>query len=466
MEIHRDHRPLLWLVAVGLLMQMLDSTIVNTALPSIASDLKASPLKMEMVVISYMLTVALLMPASGWVADRFGIRRVYLWAIILFTLGSVLCAESRTLGQLVAARVVQGVGGAFLMPVGRLAVLRTVSREELLAALSFVALPALVGPLLGPFVGGWLSESISWHWIFLINVPIGIVGIALTFRLMPVFPRDKTQPFDFRGFGMFALAIALISLALEGLGELGMSLSFAMLLMVAGMGLLGAYWLHATRYTLPLFAPRLFAINSYSVGLLGNLFARMGSGGVPFLLPLMFQIGMEYTPLQSGLLMIPSAFASLVSRMAVGQIIGRFGYRKVLTINTLLVGLMIMSMALVPLKLPLWLLVIQLFIFGFVNGLQFTAMNTVALQDLPAADASGGNTLLSVVMQLAISMGVGASAALLNGFVSVFETGDIVSSFQATFCTVGLMGMVAAAIFLQLSGDRRDVAHGDVPMGE
>ncbi|MFA9441206.1 multidrug transporter subunit MdtD [Uliginosibacterium sp. sgz301328] len=466
MEIHRDHRPLLWLVAVGLLMQMLDSTIVNTALPSIATDLKASPLKMEMVVIGYMLTVALLMPASGWVADRFGIRRVYLCAIALFTLGSVLCAESRTLEQLVGARVVQGVGGAFLMPVGRLAVLRTVSREELLAALSFVALPALIGPLLGPFVGGWLSESISWHWIFLINVPIGLAGIALTFRLMPVFPVDKGQPFDFRGYGMFALAIALISLALEGLGELGLSLSLAMLLMVAGAGLLGAYWLHATRFSLPLFSPRLFRINSYSVGLLGNLFARIGSGGIPFLLPLMFQIGMEYSPLQSGLMMIPSALASLLSRIGVGRVIGRFGYRKVLTVNTLLVGLMIMSMALVPLKLPLWLVIVQLFIFGFVNGLQFTAMNTVALQDLPAEDASSGNTLLSVIMQLAISMGVGASAALLNGFVNVFETGDIISSFQATFCTVGLMGMVAAAIFLQLSGDRRDVAHGDVPMGE
>ncbi|MFT4174042.1 MAG: multidrug transporter subunit MdtD [Rhodocyclaceae bacterium] len=467
MNIRREHRPLLWLVAVGLLMQMLDSTIVNTALPSIASDLKASPLKMEMVVISYMLTVALLMPASGWMADRFGIRRLFITAIALFTLGSVLCAQSHNLGQLVAARVLQGVGGAFMVPVGRLAVLRTVSRDELLAALSFIALPALIGPLLGPFVGGWLSEAISWHWIFLINVPIGIVGLVLTFKLMPAFPARATRTgFDWAGYAMFACAIALVSLALEGLGELGLSLSVAMLLMVFGVALLGAYWLHASRRPQALFSPRLFRINSYSVGLLGNLFARLGSGGVPFLLPLMYQLALGYTPLQSGLLMIPSAAASLVSRMTVSAVVERFGYRWVLTVNTVLVGLAIMSLALVALKPPLWLLVIQLTIFGFVNGLQFTVMNTVALRDLPEEDASGGNTLLSVVMQLAISMGVGASAALLNGFDTFFGETQIVAVFQATFVTVGLMGMVAAAIFLQLHTDDRNPTAKDVPLAE
>ncbi|MDQ7988354.1 MAG: multidrug transporter subunit MdtD [Candidatus Dactylopiibacterium sp.] len=455
-------QPLLWLIAIGLLMQMLDSTIVNTALPAIARDLNASPLKMETVVISYMLTVALLMPASGWLADRFGIRRIYLLAIALFTLGSVLCAYSQTLGQLVASRVVQGVGGAMLMPVGRLAILRTATREELLAALSFIVLPAAIGPLLGPFLGGWLAERFSWHWIFLINVPIGLLGLALTLRIMPPLRAESVQPFDWLGFGLFAAGIMLVSLALEGLGELGWAFSLSAWMLIVGAGLLTSYWLHAMRASSPLFPPDLFRINSFAVGILGNLFARLGSGGVPFLLPLMLQLGLHYTPTQAGLMLVPMALAALVARLGVGKLVSRFGYRRLLTVNTLIVGILIASFASVAFEPPMWLLLVQLALLGYANGLQFTLMNTVTLLDLDGAHASSGNSLLSVTMQLSMSLGVAASAALLGGFARALGETDVLEVFPYTFLSIGVMGMVAAAIFLQLQRDSRSAGREEV----
>ena len=455
-------QPLLWLVATGLLMQMLDSSIVNTALPAIARDLDASPLRMEAVIIAYMLTVALLMPASGWLADRFGVRRIYLTAIVLFTLGSVLCAQSQSLAQLVASRVVQGIGGSMLMPVGRLAILRTAPRTELLAALSFIVMPAMVGPLLGPLLGGWLTENISWHWIFLINVPVGLLGILMTLRIMPPLQSAAAPEFDLFGFALFAVGVMLVSLALDGLGELGWSLSIAIWLLVTGIGLLVSYWLHAMRTDYPLFPPRLFKVNSFAVGILGNLFARLGSGGMPFLLPLMLQLTLQFTPSQAGTMLIPMALSSLAARIGVKRMVKRFGYRNLLTINTLIVGALITSFSSVLFSPPTWLLVLQLMLMGYVNGIQFTLMNTVTLLDLDDASASSGNSLLSVTMQLSMSLGVAAAAALLGSFEHRFGDAEMRRVFAYTFVSIGVMGLVASAIFLQLRCDTRQVRPAEV----
>ncbi|WP_341677546.1 multidrug transporter subunit MdtD [Niveibacterium sp. SC-1] len=447
-----SHRGLLYLVAVGLFMQTLDGTIVNTALPSMARDLGESPFRMEMVVIAYMLTVALLMPASGWLADRFGTRRIYLLAIALFTLGSFLCAESRSLGQLIASRVVQGVGGALLVPVGRLAVLRTFPRDELLNALSIATMPALLGPLLGPLLGGWLSEKVSWHWIFLINLPVGVLGLVLARRFMPDFRDATPTPFDLAGFLLFSISVTLVSLALEGMGELHISHAFSLLLLVGGAGGLVAYWLHAVRKEQPLFNPELFRINSYAVGILGNLFARLGAGGMPFLMPLMLQLGLQLSPVEAGWMMMPVALAALCSKVLVSRIVDRFGYRRVLVSNTLLVGLLLMSFATVDARTPRSLLMLQLFCFGACNGLQFTVMNTLTLKDLPESQASGGNSLLSVTMQLSMSMGVGIAATLLSGFLRATNAVGVggLTVFHPTFVCIGLLGVIASAVFLQL----------------
>jgi len=449
-----SRRLLLWLVAIGFFMQTLDSTIVNTALPSMARDLGESPLRMQAVVIAYALTMAILIPASGWIADRFGVKRAYIGAISVFVIGSLACALSTTMTQLVVSRVVQGAGGAMLLPVGRLAVLRAYPRDEFLKAMSFVAIPGLIGPLIGPTLGGWLSEAASWHWIFLINIPIGTLGLVATVRYMSDSAPRVRERFDAAGYLLVALGMATISLALEGIGNVRMGGAIALILLVFGLASLAAYWLHATRAETPLFSPGLFRVRTYSIGLLGALFARLGISSMPFLLPLALQVSLGFSPLQAGMAMIPVTIAALTMKRMVTSLVGCFGYRNVLITNTLLVGTMIASFALMTPEQPVWLRILQFFSLGAVNSLQFTTMNTVTLKDLGPQQASSGNGLMSVVQMLAMSLGVAAAAALLSNF-SATEAAqqDALHAFRATFVCVGIMTCASAAIFWQLAPD-------------
>jgi EmrB/QacA subfamily drug resistance transporter len=449
---------LLWLVAIGFFMQTLDATIVNTALPAMAASLGESPLRMQSVVVAYSLTMAMLIPASGWMADRFGTRRLFVLAIALFTLGSLLCALSHSLAQLVASRVVQGMGGALLLPVGRLAVLRAFPREQFLKAMSFVALPGLIGPLIGPTLGGWLVEYATWHWIFLINLPVGLVGGVATRLWMPEGARIAPRSFDFSGYLLLSFGMVALSLSLDGLSELGLRQATVLVLLMFGLASLVAYWLHATRVAEPLFSPRLFAIPSLSIGLLGNLFARIGSSCMPFLIPLLLQVSMGYSPSQAGMMMLPVALASMVTKTLATRLITWLGYRKVLVLNTVLVGLGMASFALVAPGQPLGLHLLQLAFFGAVNSMQFTAMNTVTLKDLDGPLASSGNSLLSMVQMLAMGMGVATAGAVLAGYTGYFEaagTAQTLEAFHATFATMGLMTLASAWIFWQLSPDVR-----------
>ncbi|HEY2254567.1 MAG TPA: multidrug transporter subunit MdtD [Variovorax sp.] len=452
-------KSLLWLVAVGFFMQTLDGTIINTALPAMAASLGASPLRMQSVVVSYALAMAMLIPASGWIADRFGTRRVFFSAILLFGLGSVLCALSSDLRELVAARVLQGMGGAMLLPVGRLALLRSVPRDEFLAAMSFVAIPGLIGPLLGPTLGGWLVEYASWHWIFLINVPVGLVGCIATLRVMPDL-RAEVQRFDGFGYALLAFGMVAVSLAIDGVSSLGLHGVGVVVLMVFGFAAVTTYWLHAARRQYPLFEPSLFGIPTLRIGLLGNLFSRLGSGCMPFLVPLLLQVSMNYSPLRSGLMMLPIALAGMAMKRATTPLILRFGYRQVLVVNTALVGLTMATFAFASPGQPVGLQILQLIVFGAVNSLQFTAMNTITLKDLGGSMASSGNTLLSMVQMLAMSMGVAAASAVLAAYNDVFGSSaplEILHAFEATFASMGLITLASALIFWQLPGEERAV---------
>lgn len=451
----RIARILPWLVAVAFFMQALDATILNTALPSMAHSLNEDPLRMQAVVISYLLTVALLIPASGWIADRFGTRRVFLFAVFLFSLGSLFCALSPSLGVLVIARVVQGLGGALMMPVGRLVILRVYPRTELVRVLSFVTIPGLLGPLTGPTLGGWLVEYASWHWIFLINIPVGVLGMAFAMRLMPDLRGAGQARFDVPGFLLFGGSMLLITIALEGLGELHMPHVRVVLLLIGGLVLLAAYWLRALRIEAPLFPPSLFRTRTFAVGVLGNLFARLGSGALPFLTPLLLQVGLGFSPAKAGMSMIPLAGMAMAIKPLAKAILDFFGYRRLLVGNTLLLGALIASFGLIDQDTPYVWLLIHLGLLGAVNSLQFTAMNTLTLIDLRDDNASAGNSLLSVVMQLSIGLGVACAAALLGGFQGDIEAnaGDVLGAFHATYLSVGAMSMLAAAIFFQLSGE-------------
>ena len=446
----RTAKLLPWVVAIAFFMQSLDGTILNTALPAMARDLAEDPLRMQSVVIAYMLTVALLIPASGWIADRFGTKRVFFSAIALFSLGSLACALSGSLTVLIISRVLQGLGGALMLPVGRLVVLRAYPRSELVRILGFVTIPGLLGPLIGPTMGGWMVEYLSWHWIFLINLPVGLLGCWAVWSIVPDLRGSSRTHFDTLGFLMFGAAMVLITIAMEGLGELHLPHLRVMLLLFAGMACLAAYWVRAAHDPEPLFSPTLFRTRTFAVGILGNLFARLGSGALPFLVPLLLQVALGYSPAQAGMSMLPLAASAMLAKSGARPLIERFGYRIVLTANTLALGLMLASMGLVTPDTPYVVLLVQLGIMGAVNSLQFTAMNTVTLIDLDDANASSGNSLLSVVAQLSLSLGVACAGALLGGFSTEAGT-NVLQAFQLTFLTIGIMAMLAAAIFVQLS---------------
>lgn len=434
-------------------MQALDGTIVNTALPGMAHELNESPLRMQAVVVSYMLTMAVIIPASGWLADRFGTQRIFLVAILLFTVGSGACAASANLNQLVGARILQGVGAAMLLPVGRLVVLRTFPKEQFLAAMSFVAIPGLIGPLIGPTLGGWLVEKISWHWIFLINLPVGLAGALASLRFMPNLCNTGVGRFDLGGYLMLVIAMVAISLALDGLSGMGWAHAIVALLMISGMAALTAYWLHALKSPAPLFSPQLFRVSTYRVGILGNLFARIGSGAMPFLVPLLLQVAMGFPPMGAGMMLLPVALASMGAKRIVTRIIQRHGYRRVLFINTLLLGLSIIGFALMQPDQPLWMLCLQLALFGAINSTQFTAMNTVTLKDLEPNLAASGNSLFSMVQMLGMSLGVTCAATLLHassGWFGSARGADSLPSFRAAFVAIGLLTMLSAALFNQL----------------
>lgn len=428
---------------------MLDTTIVNTALPSMAASLGVSPLRMQAVAASYALTVAMLIPASGWLTDRIGTRRVFVAAIALFTLGSLACAASRTLDELVASRVVQGIGGSMLLPVGRLAILRLVPRHEFLAAMSFVTIPGLLGPLVGPTLGGWLSEVASWHWIFLINLPLGIAGTVAALRLMPDL-RGSASRFDLPGYLLLAFGMVAVSLSLNAIADHLPNRGLTMLLLIAGLAAMTAYWLHAARTSQPLFPLSLFRVHTFSVGLLGNLFSRIGSGGMPYLIPLLMQVAMGYSPMRAGMMMIPAALAGMFSKRVVVHLVRAVGYRRVLVGNTLLVGLAMASFALVQPGQAIWVHAVQFAGFGAVNSLQFTAMNTLVLRDLDGDLASSGNSLLSMVMMLSMSLGVAVAGSLLAAFGTATGDAGTLTAFRWTFVCVGLVTTASAAIFAQL----------------
>ncbi|QUG75118.1 DHA2 family efflux MFS transporter permease subunit [Erwinia sp. E602] len=438
----------LWIVAFGFFMQTLDTTIVNTALPSMAASLGESPLNMHSVIVSYVLTVAIMLPVSGWLADRFGVRNVFFSAIILFSVGSLCCALSTSLDQLILSRVLQGIGGAMMVPVGRLTVMRLVPRAEYMAAMTFVTLPGQIGPLLGPALGGVLVEYASWHWIFLINIPVGAIGAVATLMLMTNFT-VATRRFDFAGYLLLAAGMAGLTLALDGQRGEGMSPLLLCVLILGGVFSLLFYLLHARHNERALFSLTLFDNRIYTIGLLGSLAGRIGSGMLPFMTPIFLQIGMGYSPLHAGLMMIPMVLGNMGMKRIVVRIVNRFGYRNVLTGSTAALALVVLLFPLVALLGWDLLLPVVLFLQGMVNAIRFSAMNTLTLKALPDAQASEGNSLLSMVMQLSMSIGVTVAGLLLGTFGHQGAAGSplLQEAFIYTYLCMALVILLPAAVF-------------------
>jgi EmrB/QacA subfamily drug resistance transporter len=442
-----------WLVAVGFFMESLDTTILNTAVPTIAQALQVPPLSMKAVLASYTLSLAVFIPISGWMANRFGTRRVFASAIGTFALGSFLCGISRDIHWLVACRILQGCGGAMMLPVGRLTLVRTFAKTELIRAMSFVSIPALVGPMLGPLLGGVIIHYFHWSVIFFVNIPIGVVGLIMVQKHMPDFRAAKSDPLDIVGLTLFGSGISLLSYVLEVFGEHTLSGREVLGLLAISLALLGTYFFHGTRTPYPLLRLGLLRLRSFRVSVTGNLCTRIGIGGLPFLLPLLYQVGLGYSAIQSGLMIMPQALAAMSLKMFLPRILQRFGYRTVLVSNTIALGVMLILFSTIDVGTPPWLIALLTFFFGFVTSTQYTSMNTLAYADVSAEEASAASTIASTVQQLAVSFGVAAASLTAAWFIPAHAQAGpapFIHGIHLALRALGASTVIATLVFWEL----------------
>lgn len=457
-------RYLPWVVACALFMEQLDSTIVNTAIPAMAASLGVTPLSLKAVVTSYIVSLAVCIPVSGWMADRFGTRRVFSAAVAIFTLASVLCGLAVSAPMLVAARILQGIGAAMMMPVGRLAVIRTFPKDELLAAMNFVIIPALIGPLLGPTVGGLIVHWLSWREIFFVNVPMGLLALVLIRRYMPDYRSEERRELDLIGLVLFGSGTALLSWLLEIFGEHHIDATSAAVLLVLALCLLAAYVWHAQRVPFPLLRLDLFRLRTFRVSVVGGFITRLGVGGLPFLLPLLYQLGLGLPAWQSGLLMMPSALAAMGMKVISSRVLRRWGYRQVLVVNTVLIGIVINLFAAIGPGTPIAVIVALSLAMGFFNSLQFSSMNSMAYADIEARDTSMASTIASSLQQLSMSFGLACGSLLAGWYLGDLPQTDrlqIARALHHSFTTLGVLTIVSSLSFWTLKrSDGESVSKG------
>jgi EmrB/QacA subfamily drug resistance transporter len=464
-DIAMTRRYLPWLVAVALFMENLDATIVNTAVPTMSANLGVAPLSLKAVLTSYTLSLAVFIPISGWLADRFGTRLVFRLAVWLFMLGSLACGLAPNVPLLVAARVLQGIGGAMMTPVGRLALVRAFPRSEMLTTMNYVIIPALLGPLVGPFAGGLIVHWVSWRVIFFVNVPLALVGLWMIDRYMPDYREPDAPPLDRSGFLLFSAGIALLSYALEVFGEHQHGTPLLAILGVVALVLLGGYGWHERRTAAPLLDLALFRMRTFRVAVIGGFVTRLGFGGMPFLLPLLYQLGLGFAPWQAGLLTMPQALAAMGLKLISRPVMKRFGHRHVLLGNTFLLGLTMMMFTQINRGAPLAAIIALSLAQGFFASLQFTAMNSLVYADIDDRDASMAGSIASTAQQLSLSFGVAVGSltvAWFLGHVDQTNAFEAIPALHKAFFTLGAITIVSSLVFVRLHPhDGNNISHRD-----
>ncbi len=446
-----DGRAAPLIVAVSLFMENMDSTVIATSLPAIARDIGTNPLALKLAVTSYLLSLAIFIPASGWTADRFGARNVFRLAIAVFVLGSIGCALSHSLTDFVAARIFQGMGGAMMTPVGRLIVVRAIGKERLLNAMSLLTIPALIGPICGPPLGGFITTYATWHWIFIINVPIGLVGIALATRYIPNVRAEYPYPFDLVGFLLSAVAIGGLAFGLSVAG-----LEFLPDSVVAGLIGVGAvsgvtYVMYARRATAPILDLSLLKLPSFRASIFGGFMFRLGVGALPFLLPLLLQIGFGLSPFQSGLITFTSALGSMFMKAAATTVLKHFGYRNVLLYNSLVSAVFIAACATFVPGMPFPVMIAILLVGGFFRSLQFTSVNTIAYAEVTPPVMSRATSMVAAFQQLSLSTGVAVGALVVELTLRLKDTSLMsAADFPPAFLAIALLSASAALVFMRL----------------
>jgi EmrB/QacA subfamily drug resistance transporter len=442
------------IVAVALFMENMDSTIIATSLPAIAADIGTSPLALKLAVTSYLLSLAVFIPASGWTADRFGARTVFRAAIAVFVVGSIACATAASLEGFVAARILQGMGGAMMTPVGRLVLVRTIDKRNLVDAMAWVTMPALVGPIIGPPVGGFITTYASWHWIFLINVPIGLLGIVLATRYIEDVRAPELERFDLIGVVLSGLGFGGLAFGLSVAGLDLLPGSIVGLMIAGGALALAAYAVHARRTAAPALDFSLMRLATFRAHMIGGSLFRLAIGALTFLLPLLLQIGFNLSPFQSGLNTFTAAAGAFTMKAVAGRIIRRFGFKAVLVVNGLISTALTAACAAFTPTTPYAMMVAILLTGGFFRSLQFTAANTVVYAEVEPRRISRATTLVSVAQQLAISAGVAVGAAMVEFSVRLKGASVITApDFRPAFLVIGAIGASGALVFLMLPRD-------------
>ncbi len=442
------------IVAVALFMENMDSTVIATSLPAIARALGTNPLALKLAVTSYLLALAICIPASGWTADRFGARHVFRIAIGVFVLGSIGCALSRSLEEFVLARIVQGIGGAMMTPVGRLILVRSIDKRLLVHAMSLVTIPALVGPICGPPLGGFITTYASWHWIFIINVPIGLLGLAMATRYIPDVRAERPAPFDFVGFILSGLGIGGLAFGLSVMGLEFLPIGVVAALLGVGAASAAAYIVYARHKAAPILDLGLLKLPTFRASIFGGFLFRLGIGALPFLLPLLLQLGFDLTPFQSGLITFTGALGSMFMKAAVAGVLRRLGYRPVLIYNSLLSAAFLAACASFVPGMPFAAMIVILLSGGFFRSLQFTSINTLAYAEIEPQLMSRATTLVSVAQQLSLSTGVAVGALVVETTLRLKHgTAMGAMDFPPAFLAVGALSASAAFVFARLPPD-------------
>jgi EmrB/QacA subfamily drug resistance transporter len=437
------------IVAAALFMQNLDSTVIATALPTMARAFNADPVHMNVALTAYLFAVALFVPASGWMADRFGTRQVFRAAIAVFTLGSVLCGRAETLPFLVASRIIQGAGGAMMLPVGRLILLRSVPKSRLVAAMAWVTMPALIGPVIGPPIGGVIVEYANWRWIFDINVPIGVAGIVAASLFVPDKREPTPGPFDVTGLLLSGVALAAFLAVLELAGRAIIPDWQVAVIGLAAIAAGALYGLHASHQVRPLLDFSLMRLPSFAVSVAAGSLFRVGVGAVPFLLPMMLQLGFGRSAVQSGSITFAAAAGAIISKPGVQFVLRRLGFRNVLVGNGMICALGLALYAAFRPDWPIWWLYAVLLVTGYLRSIQFTAYNTIAYAEVPAARMSAATTLYSALQQISLTVGIPIGAAVLH-FVRAGHSTPLPADFSAAFLVVAAISILSGPVSLAL----------------
>src|SRR5438270_5985750 len=442
------------IVATALFMENMDSTVIATSLPAIAVDIGTSPLTLKLAITAYLLSLAVFIPASGWTADRFGARIVFAAAIGVFMLGSIGCALSSSVTDFVIARIVQGMGGAMMTPVGRLVLLRSIDKSALVNAMAWVTVPALVGPVIGPPLGGFITTFFSWHWIFLINIPIGLVGIFMALRHIDPIKSEDPERFDLYGLVLAGIGLGGIAFGLSVAGLNLLPWSVVGALIAIGSISMTLYVIHARRTSSPVLDFTLLRLPTLRASIVGGFLFRLGIGALPFLLPLLMQVGFGLSPFRSGLVTFSSAVGAMGMKTLAARIIKTFGFRNIMVINAVVSSVFLAACALFTQATPLLLIMIILVVGGFFRSLQFTAINTVAYAEVEPERMSRATTLVSVNQQLAVSAGVAVGAFSVETTMLVHHVSELsTADFAPAFIVVAIISAISAYFFYQMPVD-------------